>query len=381
MHPIVIVGSGLAGYTLARELRKLNKEIPITIVTADDGRSYSKPLLSSALVSGKTPDQLAMASAAQMAEQLKANIRTHTRVTTIAPAEHQICLGEERVPYSALVLALGAQQRRPKLAGDGAEQIFSVNDLHDYARFRESLTHAKRVALIGAGLIGCEFANDLTSAGFRVQWVAWADVPLERLVPPQVSAGLPIALKVAGLEWHPQTSAVRADRSAQGLCITLANGTVLECDLALSATGLVPHTQLAVEAGLRVGRGIAVDRSLRSNVPNIYALGDCAEVEGLVLPYVLPLMSQARALAKTLNGELTSVSYPVMPVVVKTPAYPIVAVPPLPSATGQWSVVTTEGGVRALFQNSAGKLLGFALGGTATAEKATLAKQTPPILS
>lgn len=380
MDPIVIVGTGLAGYTLARELRKLNKDLPITIVTADDGRSYSKPLLSSALASGKTPDQLAMASAAQMAEQLKADIRTYTRVTAIEPAQQRICLGEEWIPYSALVLAVGAQQRRPRLEGEGVDQVLTVNDLGDYGQFRKALSQAKRVALIGAGLIGCEFANDLTSAGYRVQLVAWADVPLENLVPAEVSAGLPIALKAAGLEWHPQTSAVRADRSATGLCITLANGTVLECDLALTATGLVPCTQLAVEAGFQVGRGITVDRMLRCSASNVYALGDCAEVEGLVLPFVLPLMSQARALAKTLAGEPTAVSYPVMPVVVKTPAYPIVAATPAPGTVGEWSVVATEGGVRALFHDVSGRLLGFALGGAATAEKAVFAKQIPPLL-
>lgn len=381
MHPIVIIGSGLAGYTLARELRKLNKDIPITIVTADDGASYSKPLLSSALASGKSADQLAMASSAQMAEQLRADIRTHTKVTAIQPSEHRLCLGEESLTYSALVLAVGAQQKRLPLAGDATDKVLSVNDLKDYARFREALGQAKSVALIGAGLIGCEFANDLATAGYRVQLVAWAAMPLENLVPPQVSAGLPAAFKAAGVEWHPQTSAVRADRSANGLCVTLTDGTVLECDLALTATGLQCYTQLAIEAGLHVGRGITVDRMLRCSAPNIYALGDCAEVEGLVLPYVLPLMSQARALAKTLSGEPTAVSYPVMPIVVKTPAYPIVAVPPPPGLLGEWRVVTAAGGVRALFHDATGKLTGFALGGAATAEKAVFAKQIPSLLN
>lgn len=381
MDPIVIIGSGLAGYTLARELRKLNKDIPITIITSDDGRSYSKPMLSSALAGGKNPDQLAMATAAQMAEQLKADIHTHARVSAIQPAENQVRCGERWLPYSALVLAIGAHQKRPRLHGDGVDQVLSINDLGDYARFRDALSGAKRVALIGAGLIGCEFANDLTAAGYQVQLVAWANVPLENLVPPPVSAGLVTALKAAGLRWHPQTHAVRADRNAQGLCITLADGTVLECDLALTATGLAPHTQLALDAGLHVERGIAVDRMLRSSVSNIYALGDCAAVEGLLLPYVLPLMNQARALARTLGGEPTPVSYPVMPIVVKTPAYPIVAVPPPIDAMGQWQAETTADGVKALFHNAGGKLIGFALGGAATTEKAALAKQVPSLLS
>lgn len=380
MDPIVIVGSGLAGYTLARELRKLNKDVPLVILTADDGRSYSKPMLSSALASGKSPEQLAMASAAQMGEQLHANIYTHTRLSEVRLAERKVHAGQKAWSYRALVLALGAHQRRPKLEGDGADEVLSVNDLGEYTLFRERLGQAKRIALIGAGLIGCEFANDLVAAGYHVQLVAWADVPLENLVPPQIGAGLRDALAAAGVEWHTQTSAVRADLTEAGLRITLANGEALECDLAVSATGLAPNTRLAAEAGLTVHRGIVVDRLLQCSDPQVYALGDCAEVEGLVLPYVMPLMNQARALAKTLNGEPTPLSYPVMPVVVKTPAYPIVAAPPPPQSPGEWVAEVRTDGVRALFRDPTGSLLGFALGGAATGEKTALAKQIPPLL-
>ncbi len=80
MNPIVIVGTGLAGYTLAKEFRKLDTDTPLVLISADDGRFYSKPMLSNALTKGKSADQLATASAEQMATQLNADIRTHTRV-------------------------------------------------------------------------------------------------------------------------------------------------------------------------------------------------------------------------------------------------------------------------------------------------------------
>jgi rubredoxin-NAD+ reductase len=84
-RPIVIVGTGLGGYSLARELRKLDAETPVLILTADDGRYYSKPILSNAYTSGKTPDTIALADAAAMASQLKATVRTGTRVTATEP--------------------------------------------------------------------------------------------------------------------------------------------------------------------------------------------------------------------------------------------------------------------------------------------------------
>ena len=164
MHPIIIVGSGLAGYTVARELRKLDKNSALVIVSADDGRFYSKPMLSNALASGKSADSLALSDATQMQNQLNAVIHTHTRVSAIDSVAHRITMNGVSLPYSKLVLALGADPIRPQLEGDAVEAVFSVNDLADYARFRVALAAAKRVAIIGGGLIGCEFANDLQAS-------------------------------------------------------------------------------------------------------------------------------------------------------------------------------------------------------------------------
>jgi rubredoxin-NAD+ reductase len=113
----------------------------------------------------------------------------------------------------------------------------------------------------------------------------------------------------------------------------------------------------------------------------VYALGDCAEVEGLVLPYVMPLMHSARALAATLAGKHTPVSYPAMPVLVKTPACPTIVSPPPVGVDGQWTVTADDEGVKALFHDASGKMIGFALNGKATAERATLTPQLPPVLA
>ena len=161
MYPISIIGSGLAGYTLAKEIRKLDKTIALQIFTADDGSFYSKPTLSNALSKQLDAKQLVMHTAEHMATQLNANIITHTRVTQINCAERTLIANNKTYPYTSLVLASGAEAIRIPVAGDAAADIISVNSLQDYAQFRDQLQHKKHVTILGAGLIGCEFANDL----------------------------------------------------------------------------------------------------------------------------------------------------------------------------------------------------------------------------
>lgn len=165
--PLVIIGTGLAGYNLAREWRKLDSETPLLMITADDGRSYSKPMLSTGFSKNKDADGLAMAEPGAMAEQLNARILTHTRVTGIDPGHQRIWIGEEEVRYRDLVLAWGAEPIRVPVEGDAQDALYPINDLEDYARFRQAAAGKRRVLLLGAGLIGCEFANDLSSGGYQ----------------------------------------------------------------------------------------------------------------------------------------------------------------------------------------------------------------------
>jgi len=160
----------------------------------------------------------------------------------------------------------------------------------------------------------------------------------------------------------------------------LDNGLQIQADAVLSAVGLRPRIALARDAGLTTDRGIVVDRFLRTSDPSIYALGDCKQIEDLHLPYVMPIMHAARALAKTLSGEPTPLRYPAMPVVVKTPAHPAVVSPPGPNDDGSWQVERGPDGVRAVYVNADGDTLGFVLTGKHIAEKAALGKSLPAIL-
>lgn len=379
--PVVIIGTGLAGYNLAREFRKLDPQTPLLLITADDGRSYSKPLLSTGFAANKDADSLGMATAGAMAEQLNAEIRTHTRVTRLDPTHRRVWIGNEPVPYRDLVLAWGAQTIRVPVEGDAADAVYPINDLHDYGRFRAAAAGKRRVLILGAGLIGCEFANDLLQGGHEVDLVAPSEQVMPGLLPLQAAEAVKRGLEGVGARFHLGATLERLQRSTDGLQATLSDGSQRACDLVVSAVGLRPRTELAAEAGLEVKRGIVVDRLLKTSAEHVYALGDCAEVEGLSLLYVMPLMAGARALAKTLFGNPTFVSYGPMPVTVKTPACPVVVSMPAAGSAGSWSVEARGNDVKALYLGACGELLGYALTGAAVQERLALNKQLPPVLA
>ncbi len=387
---VVIIGSGLAGYNVARELRKADAEVPIVLISRDAAGFYSKPMLSNALAGKKTAASLVMKSAEKMADEIKARIVAQVSVDALDTAAQTLTLSTgEVLSYRDLVLALGADPIRLALAGDAADTVLSVNDLDDFARFAQALdagpagTPVKRVAILGAGLIGCEFANDLLAREVQPTVIDLAERALARLLPPEGSARLQDKLAAGGVSFRFGVSVASIAHGAQGLCVSLSDGSTVDTDLVLSAIGLKPRTALAAAAGIQTGRGVTVNRHLATSVPHVYAVGDCAEVDGTLLPYVMPLMQQARALAATLSGKQTAVSYPAMPVVVKTPAWPTVVCPPPAGAEGTWTVTSTDEALEARFapQGHSEPLLGFALQGKAVTQRQALAALVPPMLA
>jgi rubredoxin-NAD+ reductase len=205
---------------------------------------------------------------------------------------------------------------------------------------------------------------------------------LATLLPEQASRAVQQTLeKEKGVKFHFGTVAESVNKSGNGYEVTLKNGTKIKADIVLSAIGVRANTLLAKEAGLTINRGLVVNRELQTSNPNIYALGDCAEVDGQLLYYVMPLMTCARALAKTLAGTPTPVAYGPMPVGIKVPACPIQVSPAPRGVEGKWEVEVDDNHVKALFKDNSGKLLGFALTGNKVSEKMALQKELPAILA
>ena len=367
MDPVVIIGAGMAAYGVARELRKLDKITPLILVSADAANAYAKPMLSNAFALGKAAAQLISQSASEMAAQLDAQVLTHTEVTAIDSAAKIIHTSDGDIAYGKLVLALGAQPIRLPIAGDAADQVLSVNHIDDYARLRTRLSAigraSARVTILGAGLIGCEFAEDLVAGGHEVTLVDPNSLPLAALAAPSLSHGLakawtahPIALKLG-------TTAASVAHGDGALQVTLANGEQVTADIVLSAVGLRPSIALARSAGLETERGIVIDQFGRTSAEDIYALGDCAQystAEGsAVMPYVAPMLTAARAIASTLAGTPKAIELKADAVIVKTPSYKLALLPPPPGAVGQWVSSDDGGRTTARFIDGQGALRGF----------------------
>lgn len=372
--PVVIIGSGMAGYAVAREVRKLDRQVRLTIVTKDRGDYYAKPGLSTAFAQKKSPSDLVTTTAREMAGQLDVTLLAQTEALALSPAARRVHTSGGEIGYGKLVLALGADPLVLPVRGTGAANILSVNDLADYAALREKLNGVRNVLVIGAGLIGCEFANDLLHAGVCPTVVDPNALPLASLIPASAGTMLKDRLAAAGVKWRLGQSVSSVDRCAAGYHVTLSGGDEMEAEVVLSAVGLRPRTQLAKAAGLEANRGILVDAFAQTSAPDIFALGDCAEYESGVASFVQPILVAARSLARTLTGSPTAIDFPPMPVTIKIPTYPVVVHKPPAAVAGEWHVEDTQDGMTFQFRDALGAVRGFVLTGEATSQRLAISK-------
>jgi len=215
-------------------------------------------MLSNALASGKTAESLVMTPAAKFADQQKVELIANTNVSSIDASTRKLASSAGEFSYDNLVLALGADTIKLPIEGDGAGDVVSVNDLNDYAEFRKLLDGKKEVAVLGAGLIGCEFANDLLKADIHTTVFDLADRPLARLLPEQASTFMHNKLAEKGVSWKLGRTVSSVVKNGAGYTLTDSTGETTQADLVLSAVGLKPRTELAKHANLDVARGIVV---------------------------------------------------------------------------------------------------------------------------
>ncbi|WP_299772184.1 FAD-dependent oxidoreductase [uncultured Pseudoteredinibacter sp.] len=384
-EPLVVIGTGLAAYQLVREWRQKDQRTPLIMISRDDGAYYSKPLLSTGFSKAKTAQDLQSKTAEQMAAELCADIRIFSHVEAIDTQSKTLSLSGLKLPYGKLILALGAQCIQAPLQGNALDRVYQVNDLLDYQRFRTALAglgQQARVLIIGGGLIGSEYANDLAASGYHIEAVEAMDRVLGTLLPIEASYAVQQGLAKLGVTHHFNTVVEKIDRNSEGLTATLSNGTQVHCDIVLSAIGVRANVQLAEQAALATERGILVGRQLQTSAPDVYALGDCAQVDGHLLYYIEPLNQCAKVLANNLAGEPEqSVSYGVMPVTIKTPACPTVVCPPPRDLAGQWKIMGEGINIKAEFVDDSGALRGFALTGAAVELKSQLSAKMPAMMS
>ncbi len=383
----------MAGVNFIKSFREHDKHTPIVVICKDDGAIYSKPMLSNAYAQQKSVDALTQSSAMEFSRQYHVRFFTHTLAERIDTQTKCVLLqGGGEQPYDKLVLATGSSAINPSIEGNANHKIRAVNNLSDYGQFVTEAAHARHVTIMGAGLIGCEFADNLLRAGLGVSIVDPNPSALYSLLPSEASISLTQALAEAGADFHFDTTVSRVDNRELGTEVILANGRRFNSDLVLSAIGVKPNIELALRSDIPCQRGILTNSQLATSVQDVFAIGDCAQVStqrvaagddtspnkenaeqiGVVLPYVAPLLNQVKLLAlnlanKKMHGEKTvHLSYPIMPIVVKTSSHPINMVLPIHTPAGhkRW-VFEAQGsdGVSARLLDNKFNTIGYVLTG------------------
>jgi rubredoxin-NAD+ reductase len=356
---VVIVGAGAAGWAATRALRDAGYRGPLTLVTACDGTVYSKPALSVALGRDMNVERLSEQSGAALAAELDVRLLERAWAVDLDRARLRLLTTRGSVRYRHLILATGARARRPDLQGAAASRVLAVNDLAAYATLRASFDAASlaaaaagrkpRLLIVGAGLVGCEFANDFACAGAQVTLLEALDLPLRARLDIPTAIRLRDALTARGVSFEggvalgaftlPDSATGSASSSVgssgplhadpdRRLVLDWSNSAGhqrrADFDLALVAAGVEPETRLARRAGLTVARGIVVDaQSLCTSDESVFALGDCAQVQGQLGSTIEPILRQARTIAGQIVG--TPVPYDARsPVwIVKIPGLPL----------------------------------------------------------
>ena len=363
---IVIIGAGLAGWHVIDAIRAKDKDIPITLITADSGDRYHKPMLTMAISQKKSAADLVRATGVDAAEAANIKLLANTQVTDVDTTTQQLQLisalrsdpvytNYATIGYDKLVLAMGAHPIFPKSLPE--DLVWHVNHIERFGQLQEKLaTGSQHVAIVGAGMVGTEIAEDLLKAGHQVTLIDLNDAPLSQMLPPQATARIAQAVKSQGLSFLGgyQVSGITriSDGKLQVSYEALASATEssiaepiepLIVDHVIASTGLTVDDKLPTAAGVDFDRrtGIVVDApTLRTSTANIYAIGDCMSIDGVPCRYVAPLRAQAATIADDVLG-LDHNGYEHKPPMIRLKNKAIsVMVTGVPKATGNWQVKT-----------------------------------------
>jgi NAD(P)H-nitrite reductase large subunit len=301
---IVLVGSGLAGVTAAEALAR-DPAHQVSIVTAEALGYYSRPRLSHGVaLSDEAVKKIVLKSFEALGPAVR--VLAGARAGRIERERKRLLLDDGgALDYDVLVLATGSAARIPPPLVAWQPHFLTLNSLDDLLTLRRRRAKAlakgrtPRWAVIGGGLIGCELASDLRKAGDEVTVFHREPRLVELQLTEAQSRALDAHLTAAGIE-------VRYRQDVRGISsgtVLTAEGEVGPFDAVVVSTGFAPRVELAREAGLATARGITVDAFLRSSDPSVYALGDVAEIDGRLYPFVSPIRSQALWLAQHLARQ------------------------------------------------------------------------------
>lgn len=372
---IVIIGAGLAGWHVIDAIRAKDKDIPITLITADSGDRYHKPMLTMAISQKKSAADLVRATGVDAAKAAQVTLLANTQVTDIDAAAKTVQLisalrsdpvytNYATISYDKLVLAMGAHPIFPKSLPE--ELVWHVNHIERFGQLQEKLaTGSQHVAIIGAGMVGTEIAEDLLKAGHQVTLIDLNDAPLSQMLPTKATARIAAAVQSQGINflggcqvsgvirisegsndgklqvsYEPIVPTTDSEDSKQA---DAKQSETLIVDHVIASTGLTVDGKLPTAAGVEFNHrtGIEVDApTLRTTTDNIYAIGDCMSINGVACRYVAPLRAQAATIADDVLG-LEHSGYEHKPPMIRLKNKAIsVMVTGVPQANGNWQITT-----------------------------------------
>jgi len=360
-YDLIIVGSGIAGIGLAKKVRSLSADIRILMVTESNADNYYKPDLSTAMSNQKTPEGLVLESAQQWAVSNDIELIEFAKITDVDPHLKAVVVNDIFLGYKRLVLATGAT---PKL--DLADKLTGVrhhfwNHWSDFKCFYQQSTHSKSIVIIGGGMIGVELACDLALAGKDVTLLS-RGLLMSSVLPEKLSLFLTERLARAGVQvlTHQSIKSVREETTIE---IELASGNTLACEELIVATGLTPRVDLARQLGCELQDGIVCNNYLETSVKDIYAIGDCAQINGKIDMFVSPIERCIDALALSLVNEPTPYQRQPSPIFLKTPMCPV-AIRMDDDQPVEWVITQDEFGATGLAVSAQQRIVGFVVMGS-----------------
>ena len=300
---LVLVGNGMAGVRAIEEILSVAKdEFQITIFGAEPHPNYNRILLSKVL-QGDTDIKDITLNDWDWYEENNIQLYTNETVIKVDTENKTVITDADRIqPYDELILATGSLPFILPIPGADKKGVTAFRDIKDTDTMLTASKQYKKAAVIGGGLLGLEAARGLLNLGMDVSVIHLAPFLMERQLDATAGRLLQNELEKQGMTFllEKQTEEIVGDDRVEGL--RFKDGTSIEADLVVMAVGIRPNTTLGAESGIPVNRGIIVNDYMQTEIPHIYAVGECAEHRGIAYGLVAPLYEQAKVLAKHMCG-------------------------------------------------------------------------------
>ena len=275
-YKYLIIGSGMTADAAVQGIRELDPKGSIALIGDDRDPPYDRPPLSKGLWKGKSLDSIW-----RKTEERAAELFLGRTVLSIEPQRHQVNADQQvSFTYERLLLAIGGTPRKLPFGG---ENIVYFRTLADYRRLREMCAQGEHFGVIGGGFIGSEIASALTMNGKKVTMLFPEEGIGARVYPHELSQYLNDFFREKGVELLAGVNVKDLKESKDSYLLITDKGQQVPVDGVIAGIGIMPNVELARSAGLKIGDGILVDEMLRTDNPDIFAAGDVAEFNQLIL--------------------------------------------------------------------------------------------------